>query len=453
MPGSKRNQSLLQELLFHLLLLSVAALLTWLSLRHVWHWDWTDSRRNSLALESAALLQRLEAPLLLTSYAPDNPQLRRRILRMLERYHRARPERVQIRFVDPELHPDQARAAGVELAGELVLEYRGRRESLRTLSEGHISNALQRLIGRPERWIGALTGHGERSLSGQANHDLGDFGTALEQRGYRIQPLDLAEVPAIPDNLGLLVLAGPRVDLLPGEVQRLRDYLAAGGNLLWLLDPDGLFGLEALAGDLGIEPLPGRIVDANVHELGVDDPSVALVSRYPDHAATRGFELMSLFPKAAALESTSAGAWRTTPLLATLPRSWNETGPIQGQLRRDEDQGEQAGPLALGIALERQFATPAPAGAREQRALVVGDGDFLANAFLANVGNRELGLRLLRWLLEEDRLLEIPPREAPDRELHITRSLALALGAGSLVAAPLGFLAIGLLIRRRRNRE
>ncbi len=451
MSKSNRHQHRLQEFLFYLLLLSASALLAWLSLRYVWHWDWTQSRRNSLALESTTLLQRLKTPLQLTSYAPDNPQLRRRILRLLERYQRAKPERVRIRFVDPDLHPDQARAAGVELAGELVLEYQGRRESLRTLSEGHISSALQRLTGRRERWIGALTGHGERSLSGEANHDLGEFGTILEQRGYRIQPLDLAAVPSIPDNLGLLVLTGPRVDLLPGEVQRLREYLAAGGNLLWLLDPDGLFGLEALAADLGIEPLPGLIVDANVRELGVVDPSVALVSSYPDHAATRGFELMSLFPKAVALESTSTGAWRTTPLLSTQSGSWNETGPIQGQVRRDEAQGERAGPLVLGIALERQFATPT--GAREQRAVVVGDGDFLANAFLSNVGNRTLGLRLLRWLLDEDRLLEIPPREAPGRELYITRNLALALGVGSLVVAPLAFLAIGLLIRRHRNRE
>ena len=89
MPGSKRHQSLLQELLFYLLLLSAAALLAWLSLRHVWYWDWTESRRNSLALESTVLLQRLEAPLQLTSYVPDNPQLRGRILRLLERYRRA----------------------------------------------------------------------------------------------------------------------------------------------------------------------------------------------------------------------------------------------------------------------------------------------------------------------------------------------------------------------------
>jgi len=453
MPQSQRRRNRLQEILFYLLLLSAAALLGWLSLRYTWHWDWTQGRRNSLAQESVALLQRLEAPLQLTSYAPDNPQLRGRILQLLERYRRARPEQVQIRFVDPELHPDQAREAGVELAGELILEYLGRRERLQTLSEGHISNALQRLLGRPERWIGTLGGHGERSLTGKSNHDLGEFGSALEQRGYRIQPLNLAETLAIPHNLGLLVLAGPKVELLPCEVRQIQDYLNSGGNLLWLFDPDGLFGLEPLATELGIAPLPGRIVDANVRQLGVDDPTVALVSQYPDHPATDGFELMSLYPQAAALERKIGqnNSWQATPLLSTLDRSWNETGPIQGQVRRDEEQGEQAGPLAVGIALERSYA--APTGARGQRVLVVGDGDFLANAYLDNVGNRELGLRLVRWLLEEDQLLEIPPREVQDRELIITQDLALALGAGSLVVAPLGFLAMGLLIRRRRNRE
>jgi ABC-type uncharacterized transport system involved in gliding motility auxiliary subunit len=238
--------------------------------------------------------------------------------------------------------------------------------------------------------------------------------------------------------------------LLPGEVQRLRAYLEGGGNLLWLLEPDGLHGLASLAKDLGIALLPGRIVDANVRELGMDDPTVALVSRYPEHPATEGFELISLFPQAAALERITNDPWETTPLLATLPNSWNETGPVQGHVQRDPDRGEQVGPLALGIALSRQLATPE--GAREQRVLVIGDGDFLANAFLANAGNRELGLRLVRWLLEEDRLLRIPPRESPDRELQITRSLALMLGFGSLVVAPALFLFTGLAIRWWRNR-
>ncbi len=440
----------LQGMLYHLLLLAAAALLAWLSLQYTAYWDWTDNRRNSLADESLALLDRLETPLHLTSYAPDRPALRKRIDRLLERYRRASPQRVKIRYIDPELHPDQARMAGVELAGELVLEYQGRSERLQVLSEEQIANALLRLLGRPERWIAGLGGHGERHLSGRANHDLGDFGSALEQRGYRVQTLDLAAVPALPDNLGLLVLAGPRQPLPPAEISRLQSHLDNGGNLLWLMDAGAKGGLEPLAQNLGVIPLPGVIVDANVADLGVDDPTVALVSSYPEHPAIQGFKLLSLYPSSLALMHVPTAGWRSAPLLQTMPRSWNETGLVQGQIQQDGELGEQAGPLTLGLALERKLATSS--GARRQRVLVLGDGDFLANAFLANAGNRELGLRLVRWLMEEDVLLHIPARTTPDRELRISRNMALVLGLGGLIVAPLGFLLSGLLIRRSRNR-
>jgi ABC-type uncharacterized transport system involved in gliding motility auxiliary subunit len=442
--------SRLQEALLHLLLLAVAALLAWITVTHDWHWDWTDDGRNTLSPESRALVGRLEDRLAMISFAPDDAGLRGRILRLLERYRRERPERVEIRFVDPELRPDLAREAGVTLAGELVLEYRGRRERLQTLSEGHIANALQRLLGRADRWIGVVTGHGERSFDGVANHDLGQLGTALEHRGYRIEPLDLVRTPVIPDNLSLLVVAGPQTRLPAAEVERLRRHLEGGGNLLWLMDPDGLQGLDALAADLGVRRLPGVVLDANAHELGVDDPTVVLVSRYPDHPALSGLDLVSLFPRATALESVAAGGWRATPLLETQHRTWNETGPVQGEVRPDPEQGERRGPLTLGIALERTRATPS--GAREQRAVVVGDGDFLANAFLGNAGNQELGLRLVRWLAEEDELLHLPPRETRDRHLELTRGLALVLGVGTLFVLPLAFLAAGLFVRWRRGR-
>jgi ABC-type uncharacterized transport system involved in gliding motility auxiliary subunit len=437
----------LEEALFHLLLFTAAGLLAWLSLRQVWHWDWTAAQRNSLAPQSLALVQRLEAPLRLTCFAPDQGPLRRRILPLLERYQRARPEQIEILWVDPELHPDQARGAGVELTGELLLDYQGRRERLRNLSENQISNALLRLLGRPERWIGALRGHGERALDGRANHDLGLFGQELHSQGYRFQPLDLAALASFPDNLGLLLIAGPQAPLLPGEVSRLRTYVQGGGPLLWLLEPDGLRGLDELARDLGVRVLPGQVLDANVKELGIDDPGIALVSRYPDHPAVRELKLLSLYPKAAALETLPGTPWQASTLLTTLERTWNETGPIQGTLRREPELGEQAGPLTLGLALTRQ-ASAGP----EQRALLVGDGDFLSNSFLANAGNRELGLWLVRWVMGEDRLLDIPPREATDRQLALGQTPALVLGLASLVVAPLALLLTGLLIRHRRRR-
>lgn len=440
-----------QEILFHLLSVAALLLAAWLSVQHVWHWDWTAQRSNSLTAESRQLLRDLEQPLLIRSFAPDEARLRRAIGQLLEQFRRAAPERVQIRFVDPELHPDLARSAGVEKAGELVLSYANREQRVQTLSEGHIIHALQRLLGRPDQWIGTLTGHGERSFSGQANHDLSDFGAALENRGYRVQSIDLAQNPVIADNLGLLIIAGPQAALLPAEVQRIQDYVAQGGRLLWLLDSDGLFGLDALAHDLGLSLLPGRIIDTHVRELGVQDPTVALVSSYPQHPATRGFQLMSLFPKAAALEVLPNKGWLPTPLLSTQARSWNETGPLAGQVQLDPELGEQPGPLDIGFALERVLATPT--GARAQRVLLIGDGDFLANAFLANVGNQALGLRLVQWLMEQEPSSATPaPADAADNRFHITRMMALTLGLGALLIIPFGLLLTGVLIHYRRTR-
>ena len=54
------------------------------------------------------------------------------------------------------------------------------------------------------------------------------------------------------------------------------------------------------------------------------------------------------------------------------------------------------GPLDLGFALSRLSPRP---DRREQRAVVIGDGDFLSNRFLGNGGNRELGQRVFNWLL------------------------------------------------------
>lgn len=173
---------------------------------------------------------------------------------------------------------------------------------------------------------------------------------------------------------------------------------------------------------------------------------MALVPRYPEHPVTGGFELVTLFPHAAALEQADTGPWNTTPLLSTLSRSWNETGPLQGEVARDEGKGEQPGPLSLGIALDRETDNG------QQRILVIGDGDFLSNSFLGNGGNLNLGLNIFRWLSGDDKLLNIPPRTAPDRNLELSRTASAVISLGFLFLLPLLFLTAGILIWWRRRK-
>lgn len=433
--------------LFYLLLAAALVLTGWLGARHDRYWDWTDSGRNTLTEESAAVLAELSAPLRITVFLDRSHPLAKGIEQLLARYRRSAAE-LEVTYLDPQLYPEQARQAEVSLLGQLLLEYRGRRETVSDLDEGSLTAAIARLGRDREPWIAVLEGHGERRIDGEAAPDLGRFAEVLRDRGFRLQPLDLTTSAAVPDNTQLLLLCAPAIGLFPGEAERLVDFLERGGNLLWLMEPGSPGGLESVAAFLGIEPLPGLMVDANVGELNIQDPTVAMVADFPDHPLTQGLSGHALFPGTLAFRDRAAVGWTAATPIETQKNSWNETGPIRGDVMREEFLGELPGPLPLALALSR----PAPRHPGEQRVLVLGDGDFLSNAHLDNAGNRALALRLLQWLTVPEGAALVPTRTLADRELGLTRTQILVVGGGSLAVLPALLLLTGLVIRWHRRR-
>jgi len=435
----------LNDLLFYLLLFGLLLALAWLSQRLPWQWDWTRLGNNSLSPASIRLLQQTDGPLQITAYAPRDGRLRDTIQRFIQRYRHYKPD-LSLRFVDPARHPDETRRQGIHLSGELLLGYQGRQAHLQQLDEPHLSNAILRLTQSHQPWVAGISGHGERSLLGSANFDLGEFAKTLREQGFTLVEFDLATTPRPPDNTDLLLIASPQQALLPAELTQLARYLERGGNLLLLIDPGNDEIQRPLLDLLGLRQLPGTIVDANARQLGLDNPTMALVPQYPDQPPTAGFKLLSLYPQAAALESKPGNSWRVTPLLRTQERSWNETGRLTGEIQRDPGRGERAGPLTLGYALSRDQAGKA------QRVVVVGDGDFLANRFIANAGNRQLGLALVHWLSDGGESLGIPQRQVPDRALHLAPLARGLIGLGWLILLPLLLLIAGGLLSWRRRR-
>jgi ABC-type uncharacterized transport system involved in gliding motility auxiliary subunit len=442
----------LADTVFVVLLVAAVILAGWLVARHDHYWDWTRSGHNSLSPQTEAVLGALDAPLHIAAYVGRDHPLADSIGRLVALYAQARPDLLKLSFIDPQFFPEQARTADVTVLGQLVLEYQGRRETLRELSEGTLTAAIARLTSDRPTWVAALVGHGERSVMSPAGADLGRFAQLLQGQGIRVQALDLTVQDRVPDNTDLLLVSTPAVDLFPGEVDQLVDHVRGGGNLLWLMDPGGLGGLDPLARELGLRLLPGTIVDANARGMGIDIPTVAVVSDYADHPMTAGLKAAALFPGAAALAPEAAPGWTVATQLATGTGSWNETGPIRGELSRDPGTGEEAGPLAVVLALNRPSPRVQEGGRGEQRVLVVGDGDFLSNAHLAQGGNRDLGLRLVRWASGQPGLDAHPERWAGDREVQLTDLRRVLVGGLSLVVLPLVFLMSGLVIRWYRWR-
>jgi hypothetical protein len=239
-------QSRLQQVISIALMLAVAGLLAWLSTRYDYAADWTANRSNSLSEPSIKLLATMTDPVSITAYLYPDQTLRREISAYVERYQRHKPD-ITLSFVDPAKAPEQVRELGIAASGEVLVEYQGRREKLRVISEPALSAALQRLAFAGESWIMFLSGHGERSTEGQAQADYGQLAKELRDKGLKVQALNLARTPTIPENTAVLVIASPQSNLLPGEVQLVRDYVKKGGSLLWLADPGTLAGLQPLA--------------------------------------------------------------------------------------------------------------------------------------------------------------------------------------------------------------
>ncbi|MCZ6577022.1 MAG: ABC transporter, partial [Gammaproteobacteria bacterium] len=91
-------------------------------------------------------------------------------------------------------------------------------------------------------------------------------------------------------------------------------------------------------------------------------------------------------------------------------------------------------------------------GDREQRVIVVGDGDFLSNTFLGNGVNLELGMSVANWVSQDDDYVNIPVRVNPDRSIALTDTSRVFIGAGFLFVLPLLLAASGTLIWLRRRR-
>lgn len=492
-----RLHRLAADTAFALLLIAILLLAGWLTARHDHYWDWTSSARNSLSSESRALLDGLIEPLRITVYAPAEHRVARAAEQLLARYRKHRDD-LLIEYVDPQRFPERARGADVQLLGQMVLDYRGRRETLFVLSESSLSNAIARLSQPVSPLVAVLEGHGERAIGGAAGSDLGRFAQLLHQRGFRLQPIDLARAPAIPDNTDLLLLSTPSIALFPGEAEALVSYIERGGNLLWLMDPGDQPGMRPLALALGVSPLPGQVVDAAAANLGLDTPTIAIVKDWPEHPLGLGMQHPALFAGSLAFEERTAPGWQLAATLATGNESWNETGPVRGEVSRNQGTGEQPGPLPVAMVLTRARPGTEPASDRgatdaapldaqqpsgtmpdaqrpadetqndripagnesdvdgsqdaEQRVIVVGDGDFLSNAHLANGSNQALAMRMARWLTGQEDLVSIqtPPSDSDALVLSPVRGW-LIIGGG-LIALPLLLVAAGIWLRWHRGR-
>jgi ABC-type uncharacterized transport system involved in gliding motility auxiliary subunit len=438
----------IRNLAFGMLLLAGAVLAyllaAWLPVQQ----DVTQNARNSLEPASQQVLQQLHGPVHVTVFSSEiyaNQGDARKLVRdFISIYQRYRPD-ITLDFVDPSQHPDVARKAEIQVNGEIVVEYEGRREHLSALNHQSFAGALLTLAHRKDQLVMYVTGHGERKLDGIANDDLGEFGRRLSQLGFRVASLDLAISQDVPANVSLLVVTQPQVDWIPGEVDALMRFVDRGGNILWLVDPGPLHGLAPLAQRLGVMLPPGVVIDPDA-QLMRAPPTWTLGANYPPHAITRDFNMVTVFPFARALGREESQAWRYSTLVSAAPRGWvSPTVPRNNETPRFDKRIDAPGPVDLAAALERTQDD------RIQRAVVVGSGSFLSNMYAGNGRNLDLGINMVNWLCDQENFVTILPKASKDDAITLSLVQLEFISIGLAVVVPFLLVLAGVLAWWRRK--
>ena len=438
----------LRNTLFVLLLIAVATGAGHLASRYKLQRDITLNASNSLEPGSVIVLKQMTGPVTIVVYATEHDarlgDIRKLIREFVSLYQRYKPD-LKLNFIDPEKEPEMARAAGIQLNGEMVVSYAGRSEHLTQLNEQVLTATLLRLAHTRDQVVMYLDGHGERKLDGAANHDLGElFGAKLKQNGFRIASLNLALAQEVPDNSSVLVVTQPQVPLLSGETDKLLRYIERGGNLLWLVDAEPLRGLEPLAERLDLLLPPGVVIDPSAAEMNAP-ATWSLGAAYTPHAITRDFNLITAFPSARPLAWNESAEWEHHALLEVAPRGWVSRSAAQTKPRFDK-QHDTPGPVVIAAALQRHIND------REQRIVVVGSGAFLSNNYAGNGGNVDLGVNMVNWLGSEEQLITLQPRAAKDSQLTLSRTQLTAISVGFLIVLPLLLAAVGARMWWKRRR-
>jgi ABC-type uncharacterized transport system involved in gliding motility auxiliary subunit len=445
--------------------LGIAIAVNYVSARRNWRWDLTENQQNSLSEQSVKLVRGLSAPVKLLVF--DRPTT--------FDGHRARltpytyeSSQVSVDYIDPDQKPAQAQQYEVQSYGTVVVEYNKKRQTITSDSEQDVTNALIKVMSDKTPVVYFTQGHGEKdptSTDERAGYNA--VSTLLTRDNYKIERLALSQQKDVPEDAAVVVVAGATTDFLPEEAEALKRYLARGGKLMLMLDPEvgtakPTPNLVALAHDWGIDFGKDVVVDVSGTS---NDPSLAVALTYPAHQITENFANLTVYSLARSATPVMAGVngRMAQPLVQTSNRSWAETdlaGVATGQaVQPDVDKGDVAGPVTIAAAVSAPVASEASGDAAkdenapkpETRVIVFGDSDFASNGFGGAPGNLDLFANSVNWLAQQTNLISIRPKEAGDRRLTMTPLEQRAVLWGSLAGIPLVVFGAGVITWRRRR--
>jgi ABC-type uncharacterized transport system involved in gliding motility auxiliary subunit len=430
-------------------------------------WDLTANKQFALSDQSRNILAKLDSPLQVQVFAAeqDFPRYQDRM-----KEYTYSSNKIAVEYVDPDKKPTVAKAAGIQQYGTIVFNYKGRTERVTSDTEQDITNGIIKVVTGQQRKVYFTQGHGEKNPTAAERDGYNAIAQALGRENYTVEEVVLAQQGAVPDDAAVVVVAGPRNDFFPAEVDALKKYLDKAGKLFLMLDPPEkadsppLTNLLGLAHDWGMDVGNNVVVDVSgMGKLIGASEAMPVAARYPSHPITERFNVMTVYPLARSVSPVSGGVngHIAQSFVETSERSWAEAdlGGLYASkpVELDEGKGDKKGPVTIAAAVAAD-STAAPekpedkdAPKPQTRVVVFGDSDFASNSALGLPGNRDLFMNVVGWLSQQENLISIRPKDPEDRRITLTSTQQANITWLSLLIVPGAIFGTGIYSWWRRR--
>lgn len=423
-------------------LIACGAVILFLTYRHNLRVDLTPGRDYTLSTHARRILAELPQDVHLTVFVrsedPRTPELKDLLYRVT-----SETKRLHYDFVDLNRSPALAKKYGIDRYGAIVVESDTRRRDVSNPNESSLMAALLAVTRSRERIVYFVVGHGERSPDDtDRKSGLSAAKRTLEDDQFKVRTLPPIGADGVPADATALVIAGPRKDYLPGELEQIGAYLRRGGNVLLLVDPETPASVAAFAAGLGIVTPAQVVVDPEHRLAGGEGVTLMVSDTLRSFLVSGSLEAPPVFSYARPLGVAAEHVDDAISFLKTSPESY-AAAPSDLAARA----GRQTGAVPVGVAL-------VPTADRAGRVIVLGDSDFASNGIIDYLGNKDLLLNSINWLARDESLLaaRAQTKEVGREQFFVTETQgALAFWLATVVQPAIFFGAATIVFVRRRR--
>ncbi len=430
--------------------------------------DMTLMRKFSLSHESRELLRGVEGEIKITAFFPFFSEMYRDVELILRDASSANGK-ITYSFIDPLREKNLADEKKVDRIGTILVEaaeaqtaaapvtkqaaaLRTTRfeipdeDSIKRLERELISNILQ--ISGKKKNIYYSQGHEEKSVSGPFGDDtIGILDENLRALRHHMKQLTPQEgFPGKMPDADAVLIIGPRRDFTLAEKNRLKQYFDDGGKIFVAVDPESAADFSFLLSGLKI-----KLIKERLHSDYALPPGKTTLqsANYSEHAITAPFvkrpeeRKLTIFPGAGYFETTA----ETNPdydvnyFVLSHFTSWIDT--IRNGMR--DDKKEPLASFKIGLAAKSKK--------NSGRLLFLTDSDFMVNRYIDMQQNKELAMRSIAWLAEDEKLTGIVAGKYDDEKVKLAGTKDVIIFHLFLYIFPGIILFAGYLVVRAKRRR